>query len=513
MFMNLGNKPFWVDEAIAVLPARSILTEGVPRTPFDLNFMEPQLEDDIWDPSAPLYRYSVAAVASIFGFSETSTRGWSVFLALLLLLPCYWVFQRLYGRTTALLSVAFLAASTNFADFAREARHFTFVACMMAFTFCSLVEASTKGSDRSRVLWPVFLMATILGHAVGYIALPMVFVFLLFSWRKPLLSRRHASLYIVLLVVYIGIQAKYGNTLPYLHSIGCQNHFAGCHQDPFFYLKTLQAFLTGATVEQVPGGIVPSLEVSLANSFFPSALLVIGLIAAFVNIRRDRECRAAHVLIVAWFLLPLILLSTAEVKFPRYLVYILPPMCLFLARGLVVVTGGRFLSGIRRPLLAFLAMVVVLAPQLREEAVGNDRRLRLHSRYVTHAAETSLDRGDDNWEQIRAQVVFLQNHMRPGDIVVTSLDDASLGYYLGQFVYSFLNSRHDDAFFVGLLAEASRNDARLWFIDTLPQHNYCHTQGSRPLNIDCRVKYREFYQACQPESPTFDLTCVRLKFG
>ena len=54
MFARLDVKPFWVDEAIAVLPARSILTDGVPRNPFDLDFMAFQLEDSIWDPSAPL---------------------------------------------------------------------------------------------------------------------------------------------------------------------------------------------------------------------------------------------------------------------------------------------------------------------------------------------------------------------------------------------------------------------------------------------------------------------------
>jgi hypothetical protein len=101
--------------------------------------------------------------------------------------------------------------------------------------------------------------------------------------------------------------------------------------------------------------------------------------------------------------------------------------------------------------------------------------------------------------------------MQPGDIVVSSLDDASLGYYLGQFVYGFLNSRHDDQFFLGLLAEAARRGTRLWFIDTLPEHNYCHTPGLRPVAIDCRTKYRRVYLACLPKSPTFDPTCARLK--
>ena len=252
MFVGLGRKPFWVDEAIAVLPARSILTEGVPRSPFDLNFMAPQLQDGLWDPSAPLYRYSVAAVTAVTGFSETTTRGWSVLLGLLLLLPGDLLFRRIYDAETALVAVAFLAASPPFADLAREARHFTFVACMMAFAFYFLVEAGATGSERSRAWWPVFLTAALLGHAMGYLALPIVAVFLLLSRGRPLWSRRHAWVYVGLVVIYGAIQFKYWNTLPFLHPIACDNQPAGCHPDWRYYLGILHTFMIGGRLDFVP---------------------------------------------------------------------------------------------------------------------------------------------------------------------------------------------------------------------------------------------------------------------
>jgi hypothetical protein len=154
----------------------------------------------------------------------------------------------------------------------------------------------------------------------------------------------------------------------------------------------------------------------------------------------------------------------------------------------------------------------MLAPQLAEEGVAGGRTARLESRYVVRAATTAYETEADNWERMRAQVAFLRPRVRPDDVVVTSLDDASLGYYLDRFVYGFLNSERQDRFFVRLLAEASQRGSRLWFVDTLPAHNYCHTPGDEPWTIDCRLKYRLFYAACRPDSETFEPACVRLRF-
>ena len=511
MLTGLGRKPFWVDEAIAVLPARSILKAGVPRTSFDLNFMAPQLQDGLWDPSAPLYRYSVAAVTALTGFSETTTRGWSVVLGLLTLLPCYLLFRRVADAETALLAVAFMAASPPFAEVAREARHFTFVMCTMAFTFHFLVEAAVTGRERSRLLWPIFLTATLLGHAVGYLALPIVAVFMLASPRRPLLARRHAKAYGALVLVYGAILLKYWNTLPFLHPIACDNQPAGCHPGVTYYLTMLHTFVTGGPLDFVPGALPPSWPVVAVNSFLPVLLVVLGLGAAVRGLRGGGDLRGGRILVLAWLLLPLILLSIPDVKFPRYIVYVMPPLFLLVAEGLVTAVAMVAPGRLGPPVLAGLAAVVVLAPQLREEMVDGGRRTRLQSRFVAHAREI-ISGPTDNWERMRDQVAFLSRHVEPNDVVVSSLDDASLGYYLDRFVYGFLNSEHDDAFFRELLARASQQRSRVWFVDTLPSHNYCHTSGENPRGIDCRRKYRGFYEACRPDSPTFNPFCVRLRF-
>jgi hypothetical protein len=103
--------------------------------------------------------------------------------------------------------------------------------------------------------------------------------------------------------------------------------------------------------------------------------------------------------------------------------------------------------------------------------------------------------------------------MIDGDEVVSSLDDASLGYYLGRFVHGFLDSAHDDAYFMKLLADAASRHATVFFIDSLSGQNHCHTPGNRPRNIDCRKKYSRFYAACLKDSSTYDPTCVRAVYN
>jgi hypothetical protein len=101
--------------------------------------------------------------------------------------------------------------------------------------------------------------------------------------------------------------------------------------------------------------------------------------------------------------------------------------------------------------------------------------------------------------------------MRPGDVVVTSLDDAGLQYYLGQFVYGFLNSRRTDEFMSGLLDTAEKNGTRVWFVDTLPHWGYCLSGEPEPWRIDCRLKYARFYARCTAPAGRASPACERVR--
>ncbi|HYC53958.1 MAG TPA: glycosyltransferase family 39 protein [Candidatus Binatia bacterium] len=510
MCIHLGTKAFWVDESIAVLPARSIHFTGLPRSPFDLNYMSHQLEDGLWDPSAPLYRYSVAAFTAVAGFDEWTTRGWSVLMGLALLAPCFLLFRRLYGETTAWIAIAILATLPSFAEHCREARHFTFVLLMMYTTFWLVVRATGKDGLRARAWWPLALTATVLGHYVGYMVVPIVAVYLLASWPRPFLTARYAALYVALFVGYAALQAKYWNTLPFFHSIGCHNRHPGCEPSPFYYFGTILEFLGGGSrFWETIAGTDPFL---MLPNLGPVVLLMVGgIVLTILDAGRGRW-RAGHVLVLAAFWIPLILLSTQELKFPRYMFYILPVMCLFVARAVVAVSGARRLGPARRPVLAAAFLLVLVGPEIVKRSDGYDVSTSLETRFGRHVQRMLDDDSADTWQRTLAQVDYLKQHMIPGDIVTTSFDDASLGYYLGQFVHGFLNNEHDDEYFLGLLQEAKARGRRVHFIDMLPEQNYCHTKGVEVFSIDCRQKYPQFYAACHPRSPAHDSSCVRQYF-
>ena len=507
---DLGALPFWIDESIAVLPARSIHTFGVPKSPFDLNYMAPQLQDGLWDPSAPLYRYSVAAVTAVTGFSETTTRAFSVFLGATMLVPCFALWRRVFGNLTAMLACAVLVGLPAFAHEAREARHFTFVALMMASTFYFLVRSTESPNGPARALWPTFMLGSLLGHYVGYLIIPIV-VAMLVACRSLLLSRRFLWVYATLGAIYAAIMWRWGRTLPLFHDIGCHNRKLGCEADRLYYVKLILDYLGGDAIWRYALDTLgqPASFQAIASVALPIGLLLVGLWGSMRAVVRDTTMRPAHVLLLAWIILPVLLLSTRELKFQRYVFYVLPPAALFVARGAVLVSEWSAFRSYRRGALWVLSAVLLVGPVGRVSGSDKDARLAFVPRWsLFHLTARGSTTG--NWLLSKEQGLFLRERMKPGDVAVTSFDDAGIGYYAGRFVYGFLNSERDDRFFLDLLEKTAARGATLWFVDLSPAYDECHTPGMRPRGVPCLEKYAGFYAACRRSSPSFNPACRRL---
>ena len=503
-FINIGAQPFWADEAIAILPAHSIHSTLWPLSPFDLDYMPWQLQDGLWDPATPLYRYTVAAFTSLTGFSESTARSFSVLAGLLGVLPFYALVRKLQGRQTALLAATFLVTSPTFMLFSREARHFTFLTLLVLWTLYHLYSATEGDEGRSRGLWVIGVVATLLCQTLGYGILPIVGLYVILNDPRRFLGWRHLPMYLVGAAAYLAVVGYFWRTLPFFHDVTCSTR-PECQPIPWYYLAVLFAFVSPMTapLEESP---------NLGLSVLP-ILFLMGLASTIRRARAGRQAREQTSLLLLWFFVPLIALSVREVKFDRYLyIWVMPLCALFLALGVQRALRFRMFRGREHLATVGLVLLVVLAPQLVVSAdwEPGPKRTTMRSAWVTFVSDHLFAASDENWERIRWQTDYLQQRMRPGDVVVSSLDDGSLQYYLGQFVYGFLNSRRTDEFFVDLLDRAETAGTKVWFVDTLPQWNFCLGGEPEPWRIDCRVKYERFYTRCAGPPEGLSPACQRL---
>ncbi len=489
--LELGRQPFWVDESIAVLPAESVHEHFAPVQPFDQDFMPWQLKHDLWDPATPLYRYAVGIFTAFFGFTETTTRAFSVLMGLLSAVPFFLLVRRLYDARTAFLATTFLLTSTTFMVFAREARHFTFVMCTSLWTLYYLHRAASDPDDlRARGRWFVFLCATLLSQTLGYGILPIVAIYVLLNGPLNFVHVSQWRSYLVAGGIYAAFFVAFWDTLPFFHVTSCENRPAGCEDSYLYYLDILYGFLSPMT-ERFEWDFV---KLWSPLPFLAGAGLAIAL--ADAALRRGPRSRTSFVLV--WFFVPLLLLSVRDVKFPRYIwMWVMPLCALFPAIAIAALSRWRTLGTAAMPLAAALCVVVAAAPQLpfrdpalplQESGVRSATLFYLH-RHVLGAPA-------DNWERIRWQTEYLEERLGPRDVVVNSFDDASLGWYLDRPVYGMLASRHSDASLVAMLDRAERDGWKVWFVDTLPNHNYCLSDDPEPRSIDCREKFPEFYRRC-----------------
>jgi 4-amino-4-deoxy-L-arabinose transferase-like glycosyltransferase len=503
-FINVGVTPFWADESIAVLPALNIHVDLLPTSPFDLDYMPWQLKYGLWDPATPLYRYSVAAFTALTGFSESTTRAFSLLMGFASAVPLYALVRKLYGRRTALLTVTFLVTSPTFMIFARQARHFTFLTFLIVCTFYYLYTATEGRTDNARGVWFVFLVAALLSQTMGYFLLPIVALYMLLNGPARFVAWRHWRLYVGALSVYLGVIVLFWETLPFFHNVSCSTR-PECLPMPWYYLAVLYMFVAPMAA---PLEVMPNVGLSLLPLLF-----LLGFAVVVNSARTGRAPREKTSLILLWFLLPLGALSLQEVKFDRYLfIWVMPLCALFMALGVTTLLGTRPVRDAQAVWGVLLALFVVLSPQLVVGPKQDDvpPEVSVHSAWWTHFERGLLGSRDDNWERIRWQAKYLRERLGPGDVVVSSLDDASLQYYLGQFTYGFLNSRRTDEFFESLLDEAERTGTRLWFIDTLPKWNFCLSGEPEPWRIDCQLKYPRFYARCRGDGDGVSPACMRV---
>lgn len=554
--IHLGTLPFWVDESIAALPAAVILKRGAPFSPFDLDYMPWQLIYGIWDPATPLYRYALALFTAVLGFSETTVRLFSLLCGGLTAWPLFHLVKKAYDKQTAWLSVATFAAAPTFWEFAREGRHFTFLQLLTTATILSLVLRINDSPQRLARHWPALICACLLTQVMGYLILPVALV-LLFACKSPrvLADLWQSRWNRVAVVVFVGIFVVFFKALAFFHPVDCNSRNVGCHPGSAYYLLNLIVFASGFSdrLETSPMlGLSLGLPLAVSGIFLtaqkifaayqrlwafafawlvltiialafianalqlPQSIIVSTLITVLTTIlwlaNKHKPLHTAATAITLWLFIPLVLLSLNELKFPRYVfIWSWPALAVGIAIG-IARFAGLFL---RWRLMQLVAMALLLAVALGLQWLPATASTKAGWSLATvqYIHNRLLNIEDDDWEHLRLRANYLANRIKPQDIVVTSFDDAGLGYYLKRFVYGMIRGDRSDEQLLALLAEAEQKNGVVWFDDTLPEFDFCLTAGAQAQAIACRDKYPKFYAACSLSHPSYNPRCIPLRFG
>ena len=97
--------------------------------------------------------------------------------------------------------------------------------------------------------------------------------------------------------------------------------------------------IAGRAHAELPPPVGP--EIMHAPLIVPVSVLLIGLGALVASTLRHPERRRDYAFYWAWLLVPLVALSTRELKFPRYVFYVMPVLALVMAHGVASLGRGR----------------------------------------------------------------------------------------------------------------------------------------------------------------------------
>jgi len=488
IFINLDSIPFWIDESIMVIPASNILEKGVPTTDnMDLNFLPWQIKNNMWDPATPLYRYSLSVFLGIFGVSEFSARLFSAVSGILLLIVIFIFTKKLFNENISYITIIFLAFSFPFISYCREARYFTFLMLLITISVYSLYKIVKENSKKDKILFPIFVLLTILTHYLGFILL-LIFILYVILCKKVTIFKDKNFIKSLLfsIALYIPILILFGASLPFFNVFSCENRISDCHPSPLYYPGIIYSAVSS---------IFDNINIiSFMNEEFIIFSLIpiftfLGLIVLFKKyiFKRDKN----NLILILWFLIPLLILSLQEVKITRYLLmYLLPPIFILTSMGIVkFVTwiSSKHYYNYKEYFMILMVLFLLLSPQL----TVNFKTLEIEKikfSQFNFIRDTIFYPPQDNFEYIKTQAEYVKENVKEKDIIVSTFDDAGLSFYTKRKVYSFLNSTRSDKFFMDLLEE--RGD--LWIFDSLNSLDYCLSpRGDR--HVDCKEKYNNFY--------------------
>lgn len=415
LFYNLGQRPFWQDEAETGCLARSVLRTGLPYAWDGTSFVSQEEGREFNTDDGCLWRWSPweqiylqAAGFAIGGFNAAAGRAPFALAALLAVFWTYRLLLRHFGdRSWALVAMSLLAFSVPFLLIGRQARYYAVGTLLILWTLDAfLCDWRTKWRP-----WCVALLCLVaLFHAnyllfLSFVPTALMAAALLYPdrvWNKRTLYLTIATI----LCVIPGI---------FLYRVG--------RQSGMFNLL-----------------VVPeNLMLYLADLFMFVLPLPVALVLAwhwrrfFTHLARPEEPRERFALFcLVLILLSVLLLSLVPQRFFRYIAHLVPLCMIVISYG--ICRMWRFSRPIAVTLWVLLACTnwLYVVP-LQWLGVANqpwktDFRMLDYPNFPIKLFVTELTCG---YPDVNAAIVeFFRTHAKPGQTVLAEYGDMPLHFYL-----------------------------------------------------------------------------------
>lgn len=395
-FNNLGDKPFWFDEAVTSYAAIGLLEHGTPVLPSGVDYNR-----------ALLNTYLIALSFNIFGISEFSARIVSVIFGTLSI-PLVYLLGKELGKRTGLIAaliITFSAFEILWAQQARMYAQFQFFYLLTAYLFYMGLK---KDNSKLFLLSVVPFILAWYSHRLSLCFIPVAAACILLYKRRDFLKNKY------FVYAILGIM---GLAFVYMIATG---------KTPLDYLpSTVPGWAQHTILHYVFAFVLSTLLILVAISS------TISLILWKFEIHEDRTL----LYFILNFFIPFIFLSLYPWKFYRYAFFIFPFLVILAAHAIDfyalqngVNTIWNQLSNklkLRWELLINMKKVIIIMfILLLFIQISSDI-------YLNSQDCADITAGRDNWKKAGE---FVKEHLDDDDKVATTVSLATL-YYAGRVDY------------------------------------------------------------------------------
>ena len=340
----LGKRALWEpDEGRYAEIPREMVVSG--------DYITPRLNGVKYFEKPPLFYWLQAGAIQILGVSEWSLRLWPVFFAVFGCLAVYAAGRRLYDRRTGVLAAAVLATNPLYYELGRAVTLDMAVSVMMTVSLLAFLLGVERPPGRGRRTWmwacyAFAAFATLTKGLIGFVLPGLViaaWIAVMGEWRqlKKVYLLSGTAVFLIIAAPWHVIVAWINPEFGYFYFV--HEHFLRYltrvhdrYEPVWFFVPVLLVGFYPWTVF-----LVQTIKVNLPTSW------------------AQRQQHSREIFLLLWAALVLVFFSLSNSKLVPYILPVLPPLALLIARYLAHMWNQRQEVGMRAGFWLLFALGVL----------------------------------------------------------------------------------------------------------------------------------------------------------